>query len=67
MLVLSRKRGESVIIGDDIQVVVTGIRSGKVSLGIQAPKNISVRRTEIYLAMKLAEKLELAAHGHPSL
>ena len=48
MLVLSRQRDESIIIGDDIVVTVVDIRGDKVRLGIQAPTEIPVHRQEVY-------------------
>ena len=48
MLVLSRKRGESISIGDGIEVEVVDIRGDKVRLGITAPKDVSVHRKEIH-------------------
>jgi carbon storage regulator len=47
MLVLSRQLGETIRIGRDIEVKVVGIRGGKVSLGIQAPRQVPVNRLEI--------------------
>ena len=52
MLVLSRQRDESIIIGDDIEVKVVDIRGDKVRLGITAPKEISVHRKEVYDAIR---------------
>jgi carbon storage regulator len=51
MLVLSRHRDESIIIGDDIRITVIDIRGDKVRLGIEAPKEISVHRQEVYEAI----------------
>lgn len=48
MLVLSRKKEESIMIGDDVEIIITDIRGGKVCLGINAPKEISVHRKEIH-------------------
>ena len=48
MLVLSRKKNESIIIGDDITIMVVEIRDGKVRLGIEAPKEVPIHRAEIY-------------------
>jgi len=47
MLVLSRKVNESVVIGDDVSVMVVGIRGDKVRLGIDAPKAVDVDRAEV--------------------
>lgn len=52
MLILSRQREESIMIGDDTEITVVGIRGGKVLIGITAPKSISVHRKEVYLAIK---------------
>ncbi len=48
MLILTRKVGESVAIGDEIQVSVVEIKGSQVKLGIQAPREVSVHRQEIY-------------------
>ncbi|MBN1505669.1 MAG: carbon storage regulator CsrA [Sedimentisphaerales bacterium] len=48
MLVLSRRNEESIMIGDDIKVTVVGIRGRNVRLGIDAPRQVSVHRREIY-------------------
>lgn len=52
MLVLSRHRDESIIIGDDIVVTIVDIRGDKVRLGIQAPAHVTVHRQEIYEAIQ---------------
>lgn len=52
MLVLSRQRDESIIIGEDIVITVVDIRGDKVRLGIQAPTEIPVRRQEVYEAIQ---------------
>ena len=52
MLVLSRCKNESIIIGDDIEVTIVDVRGDKVKLGITAPKEIPVHREEIYRAIK---------------
>lgn len=52
MLVLSRKRDESIVINDNITIVVVEIRGDRVRLGIEAPKEIPVHRREVYDAIK---------------
>ena len=52
MLVLSRKKDEKIIIGDQITVMVIEIRGDKVRLGIDAPKEITVHRQEVYEAIQ---------------
>ncbi len=55
MLVLSRKKNESIIINDHITITVVEIRGDKVRLGIDAPKDVAVHRREVYDAIKRAE------------
>jgi carbon storage regulator len=52
MLVLSRKKNESIVINNEITVVVVEIRGDKVRLGIEAPKEVPVHRREVYEAIK---------------
>lgn len=52
MLVLSRNRDETIMIGDDIQVTIVDIRGDKVRLGINAPQQVPVHRKEVYEAIK---------------
>ena len=52
MLVLSRQRDESIIIGDNIVLTIVDIRGDKVRLGIEAPKEIPVHRQEVYDAIQ---------------
>jgi carbon storage regulator len=56
MLVLSRTRDESIIIGDNIVVTVVDVRGDKVRLGIEAPREVSVHRREIYEAIQRENK-----------
>ncbi len=52
MLVLSRQKDESIIVGDDVEITIVDVRGDKVRLGITAPKSISVHRKEIYQAIQ---------------
>ena len=56
MLVLSRHKDESIIIGDDVKITIIEIRGDKVRIGITAPQCITVHREEVYLANKAKEK-----------
>jgi carbon storage regulator len=58
MLVLSRKKNESIVIDNDITIVVVEIRGDKVRLGVEAPKEVPVHRREVYDAIR---RNELAA------
>jgi carbon storage regulator len=67
MLVLSRHRDESIMIGDDIVITIVDIRGDKVRLGIQAPQHVPVHRQEVYDAIqrenrKAAEPVNPPAH-----
>lgn len=59
MLVLGRKKGESIIIDNDIEIIVTAIEGDTIKLGFKAPKHITIHRKEIYL--EIQEENRLAA------
>ncbi len=52
MLILTRKVGESVLIGNDISITILSVRGNQVKLGVEAPKEVSVHREEIYQRIK---------------
>lgn len=63
MLILTRKLGESVTIGDDIKITVLGVRGRQVRLGIIAPQKVTIHREEIYF--KIQEKNKGASRTNP--
>ena len=52
MLVLSRQKDESIMIGSDVEITIVDVRGGKVRLGITAPRSIPVHRREVYDAIQ---------------
>lgn len=48
MLILTRKTNQSIMIGDQIEIVIVEVRGDQVKIGIKAPKNVSVHRSEVY-------------------
>jgi carbon storage regulator len=52
MLVLSRQRDQSIMIGDDIEITIVDVRGDKVRIGINAPRQVSVHRKEVYEAIR---------------
>ncbi|WP_202079356.1 carbon storage regulator CsrA [Caldalkalibacillus salinus] len=78
MLVLSRKKGESIIIDEEIEIKVVAVEGDTIKLGVEAPKHISIHRKEVYLSIQeenraaasqssieLSELIELNNHTVP--
>jgi carbon storage regulator len=65
VLVLSRQRDETIMIGDDIELTVVDIRGDKVRLGIKAPPHIAVHRKEVYDAIKRENEEAARLDGLP--
>ncbi|MBO9531659.1 MAG: carbon storage regulator CsrA [Solirubrobacteraceae bacterium] len=67
MLVLTRKPGEAIVIGDDIEIEIVAIGGGKVRVGITAPRTTSVHRKEVYVELKEGDVVEIAdSDGAPA-
>ena len=62
MLILTRRVGETVMIGDDVTITVLGVKGNQVRVGINAPKNVAVHREEIYERIKREQQ---PAHEEP--
>ena len=67
MLVLSRKKDESIVINNDITIVVVEIRGDKVRLGVEAPKEVPVHRREVFEAIARGEPVDTASVVSPSI
>ncbi|MDQ2085100.1 carbon storage regulator CsrA [Herbivorax sp. ANBcel31] len=52
MLVLTRKKNQSIVVGDDIEITIVDVQGDQVRIGVNAPKNVSIHRKEIYLEIQ---------------
>lgn len=62
MLILTRRVGETVMIGNEVTVTVLGVKGNQVRIGVNAPKDVSVHREEIYARIKREEDGEAGTH-----
>lgn len=60
MLILTRRVGETLMVGDEVSVTVLGVKGNQVRIGINAPKDVSVHREEIYLRIQKEQDEEAA-------
>lgn len=63
MLVLTRRAGESIVIGDEVRVVVLDVRGDTVRLGIEAPRSVQVHRAEVYAEVQAANAAAVSRSG----
>jgi carbon storage regulator len=64
MLILTRRVGETVMIGDDVTITVLGVKGNQVRVGINAPKSVAVHREEIYERIKREQALSAPPAGN---
>ncbi|WP_299261447.1 carbon storage regulator CsrA [uncultured Kushneria sp.] len=64
MLILTRRVGETLMVGDEITVTVLGVKGNQVRLGVNAPRNVSVHREEIYQRIQ-QEKSDIDSENDP--
>lgn len=61
MLVLSRKAGESIVIGNDVVITILEVRGGQIRIGVDAPRNLPVHRAEIYEQVQAENRAAVAS------
>ena len=61
MLILTRRVGETLMVGDEVTVTVLGVKGNQVRIGVNAPKEVSVHREEIYMRIQAEKNVQLAA------
>ena len=67
MLALSRKKGEAIVINNDVEITILEVKGDQVKLGISAPKEVPVYRKEVYLQIQQANKEAVDADGIEAL
>ena len=63
MLILTRRVGETIMVGDDVRLTVLGVKGSQVRVGINAPKHIAVHREEIYARIQATRAVEITEAG----
>jgi len=66
MLILTRRVGETLMIGDDVTVTVLGVKGNQVRIGVNAPKDVAVHREEIFERIKREDEPRGAEPGEPA-
>jgi len=65
MLILTRGLGETLVIGDDVTVTVLGVRGKRIRIGVNAPKNVTVHRDEVYKRIQQKKDIVQGANSGP--
>ncbi len=63
MLILTRRAGETLMIGDDVSITVLGVKGNQVRIGVNAPKDVSVHREEIYQRIQREKTQQVESHS----
>lgn len=63
MLILTRRVGETLMIGDEVTVTVLGVKGNQVRIGVNAPRDVAVHREEIYERIKREQEMQATAAG----
>jgi carbon storage regulator len=66
MLILTRRVGETVMIGNEVTVTVLGVKGNQVRIGVNAPKDVAVHREEIYERIRREEDGDAGSHAAPT-
>lgn len=64
MLILTRRVGETLMVGDDVTVTVLGVKGNQVRIGVNAPKDVAVHREEIYQRIQRGEPMQEKGNGN---
>lgn len=67
MLALTRKKGEALVINNNIEITVLEIRGDQIKIGISAPKDVPIYRKEVYLQIQQENEAAISAHGLDAL
>jgi carbon storage regulator len=67
MLILTRRQGETVMVGDDVTITVLGVKGNQVRVGINAPKTVAVHREEVYERIQREQRTDAQGESKPPI